>query len=107
MTLAEEDGSLWVWAKAACTIDVNCELCGFGSGGYSRQAEATDIMSDSSSAGRWLEFAIKDPNCFVVLEKGRKDPEHLQDQPFFNKAWTKLSLTVAAQRSTYHTKQWL
>lgn len=86
LTLAEADHSLWVWAKAACTVEINCELFGFGSGGFHRQAEATDIMSDTSSVGRWIHFGINDPHSLVVLEKNRKIPDHLENQSFFNKA---------------------
>lgn len=88
LTLAEADGSLWIGATAACTVDVSTELFGVGSGGFVKQSEATDTMSDSSAEGRWVAFSINDASTLVVLEKTRQEPEHLQRLSFWNKAST-------------------
>ena len=86
LTWAESDGSLWIGATSQATVPVATELFGFGSGGFVRQSEAEDTMSDASSTGRWICFAISDPNSLVILEKGRKVQEHLEGQTFWNKA---------------------
>ena len=86
LTWAESDGSLWIGATSQATVPVATELFGFGSGGFVRQSEAEDTMSDASSTGRWICFAISDPNSLVILEQGRKVQEHLEGQTFWNKA---------------------
>ena len=86
LTWAQSDGSLWIGATSQATVPVATELFGFGSGGFVRQSEASDTMSDASSTGRWICFSISDPNDMVILEKGRKVQEHLDGQTFWNKA---------------------
>lgn len=66
-------------------VDIQTELFGFGSGDFLRQSEASDAMSDGSGDGRWIPFSLTDTSTFVILEKGRKAPDHLENQPFFNK----------------------
>ena len=85
LTWAEDDGSVWVGSSADVNVESLSELFGFGSGGFVRQSEAADTMSDCSSEGRWLKFSLDDANTYIVLEKGRKVQDHLENQPFWNK----------------------
>lgn len=85
LTLAEDAGTVWIGAMAQTNVEIQTEVFGFGSGDFLRQSEASDAMSDGSGDGRWLPFAINDSSTNVILEKGRKGPEHLENQPFFNK----------------------
>lgn len=83
LSLVEDNGAVWIGATAQTNVEALTELFGFGSGGFVRQSEATDSMSDS--AGRWVNFSFSDTNNYVVLEKGRSVQSHLENQPFWNK----------------------
>jgi len=83
LSLVEDNGAVWIGATAKTNVEAFTELFGFGSGGFVRQSEATDSMSDSD--GRWVNFSFSDTNNYVVLEKGRSVQSHLENQPFWNK----------------------
>ena len=85
LTLCNANGTLWVGAPAAHTVEVHTELFGFGSGDFVKGSECKDVMSDVSEHGRWLLFALKSADEVVVLEKQRGVPAHLESLTFWNK----------------------
>ena len=76
---------MWIGANNQFNVDIRTELFGVGSGDFLRQSEATDAMSDGSSDGRWLSFGLSDTSTYLILEKSRQTPQHLETQPIFNK----------------------
>lgn len=51
-------------------------------------------MSDTSEAGRWLQYRFTDSTVQVILEKQRKSPEHLESASFWNKVGAVLNFEV-------------
>lgn len=75
-------------------MDAATELFGFGSGDYAKDSEGADVMSDTSEAGRWLQYRFTDSTVQVILEKQRKSPEHLESASFWNKVGAVLNFEV-------------
>ncbi|CAK8995879.1 Uncharacterized protein SCF082_LOCUS4551 [Durusdinium trenchii] len=71
------DESLWVGSGEETTVEEKTELWGFGSGDFEKGSSAKDIMSDAAS--RWVLYALTNSSDIVILEKGRRTPEHLED----------------------------
>lgn len=86
LTLSESDSSLWIGASEAVTVEQHTELFGFGSGNYAKDSEGADIMTDTSSEGRWLLYSFTSGTNLVILEKQGQTPEHLANAAFWNKA---------------------
>ena len=86
ITLSERDSSLWIGATEAITLEHHTELFGFGSGNFAKDSEGADIMSDTSSEGRWLLFSFTSGTSLVILEKQGQTPDHLANASFWNKA---------------------
>lgn len=86
LTLSQSDSSLWISASEAVTMEQHTELFGFGSGNYAKDSEGSDLMSDTSSEGRWLLYSFTSGTNLVILEKQGQTPEHLASATFWNKA---------------------
>ena len=96
---------MWIGANSQTNVEIQTELFGMGSGDFLRQSEANDAMSDQSSDGRWVGFSFSDASSYVILETGRQTPEHLQNQPFFNKVeffWKNVSFKTYFQDLKAH-----
>lgn len=62
------------------------ELFSFGSGDFLSSTEASDVMSDTTSGGRWLVYDLSgEGDKLVLLESDAKLPQHLQSLDVFNK----------------------
>ncbi|CAK9117195.1 unnamed protein product [Durusdinium trenchii] len=61
----KEKALLYITAEKDCTAAANTELFGMGSGDFLQSTEAEDVMSDTSSGGRWLHFNLSGGGRFT------------------------------------------
>ena len=78
------DAGLFLHSEENYEVQQHTELCGFGNGDFAKSGEAADIMSDATA--RWALYDLSAEDSLVVLEHSKKLPEHLKEQPWFNKA---------------------
>lgn len=71
-----------------------------GSGDFLQSTEAEDVMSDTSSGGRWLHFNLSGGgDSLVILDDGdRKAPQHLKNLDIHNKVRVELNNTHIVQK---------
>ncbi|CAJ1375536.1 unnamed protein product [Effrenium voratum] len=81
-----QTSQLFITSEAQHTAEAGMELFSFGSGDFLSSTEASDVMSDTTSGGRWLVYDLfGEGDKLVLLESDAKLPQHLQSLDVFNK----------------------